>query len=155
MKIYRLEARQKLPISLEKAWSFFSDAGMLPEITPPWMNFKVVGALPEKMYPGMIATYRLQPILGLRVNWVTEITHVKENALFVDEQRFGPYRFWHHEHHFQEIDHGVEMTDIVHYALPLSYIGRMVHRLNVEKKLQDIFDFRRETLEGFFGSVPE
>lgn len=152
MKIYALQTSQQLPISLEEAWDFFSDASKLAEITPPWMNFQVTGELPDKMYPGMIATYRLQPMLGVKLQWVTEITHVKEHELFVDEQRFGPYRFWHHQHLFKEIDGGVKMQDIVHYALPFSLLGRAVHMISIEKKLQHIFSYRRQKLNERFAS---
>ena len=119
---------QRLPISVPEAWSFFSDPRNLPRITPPSLGLEVTSDLPGKMYPGMIVTYRVRPIPGVPVDWVTEITHVREPSLFVDEQRFGPYRFWHHEHHFREVEGGVEMVDLVLYALPLGGIGRVFGR---------------------------
>ncbi|AKG05275.1 hypothetical protein AAV35_011110 [Salimicrobium jeotgali] len=150
MKIYKIERTQQLPISLDEAWSFFSSAGNLSRITPPWMKFEVTGELPEHMYPGMIATYHLQPVLGITLSWMTEITHVEENKMFVDEQRHGPFRFWHHQHHFKEVENGVEMTDIVHYALPFSKVGRIAHRLNIRKKLEEIFRYRHQKVEEMF-----
>jgi len=144
---------QRLPISLAEAWTFFSDPRNLSRITPPSLGLEPTSDLPEKMYPGMIVTYRVRPIPWIRVGWVTEITHVRETSLFVDEQRFGPYRFWHHEHHFREIEGGVEMEDIVHSALPLGGVGRVVAGPLVRRRLDRIFAFRRRFLEREFGPV--
>lgn len=153
MKIYQLQLKQQLPISMDEAWKFFSDPGKLPELSPSWMHFKVT-SLPEgAMYPGMIATYSLKPLLGIKLNWITEITQVQDRAYFIDEQRFGPYRFWHHEHRIIEIDGGVELIDTVHYALPFGFLGRIAHKLNVENKLHGVFKFRYDTLENLFGTL--
>lgn len=152
MKIYRLQRTQCLPIDLGKAWGFFSDASNLPEITPSWMKFQVLSLLPKQIYPGMIAIYKVQPFKGIMMNWVTEITHVIDQQLFVDEQRFGPYSFWHHEHHFSEVPGGVKIDDIIHYALPLGPLGRLAHQLIVINKLQQVFDYRFQELEKRFGT---
>jgi len=151
LKPYVLKEVQRLPISLPEAWRFFSDPRNLPRITPPSLGLEVTSDLPGKMYPGMVITYRVRPIPGVRVGWVTEITHVLEPSLFVDEQRFGPYRFWHHQHHFREIEGGVEMEDIVHYALPLGTIGRVFGGPLVRRRLAEIFAFRRRFLVREFG----
>lgn len=153
LKVYKLQTKQQLPISLEEAWTFFSDPGKLPELSPSWMHFRVTDLPDGDMYPGLIATYSLKPLLGIRLNWVTEITHIKEHEFFIDEQRFGPYRFWHHEHRFKEISNGVEIIDTVHYTLPMGVLGRIAHKLNVEKKLHEVFIFRYKTLENLFGSI--
>ncbi len=150
MHLYHLHAQQRLPITLQAAWEYFSSPNNLAEITPAWLNFKVTSALPEKMYAGMIVTYQVRPWGGLALNWVTEISHVNAPHFFVDEQRFGPYRFWHHQHHLREVAGGVEMTDLVHYALPLGPLGRLAHVLSVNTRLQEIFQFRRVQLEKKF-----
>ncbi|MCP2501861.1 MAG: SRPBCC family protein [Deltaproteobacteria bacterium] len=142
---------QHLPISLPEAWSFFSDPRNLSRITPPSLGLEVTSDLPGVMYPGMIVTYNVRPIPWVSVGWVTEITHVREPVLFVDEQRFGPYRFWHHEHHFREVEGGVEMEDIVHYALPFGTIGRVFGGPLVRRRLEQIFSFRRRFLVREFG----
>jgi ligand-binding SRPBCC domain-containing protein len=105
------------------------------------------------MYPGMIITYQIRPLGNFPVNWLTEITHVQEPFLFVDEQRSGPYRLWHHQHMFHEIAGGVEMTDLVHYALPYGVFGRLLHHIAVAAQLREIFDFRKARLEQFFGRI--
>jgi len=107
------------------------------------------------MVPGMIVTYSIRPLLGIPVRWVTEITHVQEPNLFVDEQRFGPYRFWHHQHHFREVDGGIEVEDLVHYGLPFGGIGRFLGGSHVRRQLAGIFSFRKTFLEGMFGAMPE
>jgi len=151
MKLYVLEREQRLPIPLSQAWDFFSDARNLARITPPEMGFEVTSRLPERMYAGMIITYRIRPLLGVPVNWVTEITHVDEGRLFVDEQRFGPYRFWHHQHLFREVPGGVEVGDIVHYALPPG--AGPARPLIVQPRLHAIFDHRRRVLTEMFGTL--
>jgi ligand-binding SRPBCC domain-containing protein len=142
-----------MPTSLEKAWDFFSSPLNLVKITPPEVAFKVTSGFKEgtKMYPGMIITYKLSPFGGIRINWVTEITHVKENEYFVDEQRSGPYALWHHQHHFKEVERGVWMTDLIQYAMPCGFIGKMVNSLLVKDKLKKIFDYREEAIVKLFG----
>ena len=111
------------------------------------MGFDVKTELPEKMYEGLMIEYTVKPLLGIPMNWITEIKTVKDLEFFVDEQRKGPYKIWHHEHHFKEIDGGVEMTDIVSYELPLGILGRIMHPFVVQKKLEEIFDFRFKAVE--------
>ena len=152
MKLHVLEREQRLPIPVAQAWDFFADARNLARITPPERGFQVVSPLPERMHAGMLITYRIRPLLGVPVRWVTEITHVDEGRLFVDEQRFGPYRFWHHQHLFREVPGGVEVRDVVHYALPRG--AGAAGRLLVQPRLIAIFDHRRRVLEEMFGSLP-
>jgi len=153
MKVFTLKAIQNVPIGIEEAWEFFSNPNNLKIITPEWLNFKVTSKLPEKMYPGMIISYKVHPVLGVPMNWVTEITQVKEPFYFVDEQRFGPYKLWHHQHHFKETNDGVEMTDIVNYALPFDPFSRPINSLIVKNRVRDIFKFRERKLETLFSSV--
>jgi ligand-binding SRPBCC domain-containing protein len=152
MSLHRLEATQRLAVSPEEAWAFFSDPRNLAAITPPGMGFVVRGELPAVMHPGMIVVQTVRPLLGIPVTWVTEISHVIEGRLFVDEQRFGPYRFWHHQHHFQEIPGGIEMRDIVHYSLPFGPFGDAVNALLVRRRVRAIFAFRHAVLEQRFGA---
>lgn len=151
MKLYTFTAEQKLPTSLTEAWGFFSDASNLAVITPPSLGFVVTSTLPPTVHPGLIVSYRVRPLFGVPVTWVTEITHVQEPLLFVDEQRFGPYRFWHHQHHFREIDGGVEIRDIVHYALPPLPGTSLARRWLVAPRLEEIFTYRRMVLEDRYG----
>ena len=150
MKIYQIKSKQILPMTLDSSWKFFSGPRNLPKITPPWLNLKITSDLPDKMYEGMIITYKVYPFLGIPSNWVTEITQVKEKNFFIDEQRFGPYKFWHHQHHFKQIDEGIEMEDIVTYALPLDPLSRPLNSLFVGNKVKEIFKFREEVLNKLF-----
>lgn len=149
MKLHRLEQRQMLPITIAEAWDFFGNPANLPLITPSSLGFRITSPLPERMYGGMIVAYTVTPLHGIRVGWVTEITHAKAPVFFVDEQRFGPYRFWHHQHHFISVSSGTEMLDLVHYALPFGLFGRLAAPL-VAKRLKAIFDYRRLVLERRF-----
>ncbi len=152
MAVYNLKTVQKLPVTLEKAWDFFSSPANLADITPDHMGFNIISAHHgEKMYPGQIIEYTVKPLLGIPLYWMTEITHVKGGQYFVDEQRFGPYAMWHHQHHFKPIEGGVEMTDIVHYKLPLWVLGDIANGLFVRRQLDDIFNYRVKKVEELFG----
>ena len=155
MKIYSLHTIQKLPISIDEAWKFFSNPKNLKIITPDYMGFDIVSGGDRPMYAGQIIQYIVKPVAGLKTKWVTEITHVNEPFHFVDEQRFGPYSLWHHKHFFREIEGGVEMEDIVDYKLPFGLIGRAVHQPVVRKKLEEIFAFRKKKLLELFGEYKE
>lgn len=152
MKIYKLHTIQKLPISLDKAWGFFSNPKNLETITPDTMAFKTNSGDERDIFPGQIIEYTVSPILGIKMKWVTEITHVVDKNYFVDEQRFGPYALWHHKHFFTEIEGGIEMEDIVHYKLPMGILGRLVHPFLVKPKLDEIFDYRKKKLIELFGA---
>lgn len=140
---------------MDEAWAFFSSPLNLQKITPPDMRFVVTSdyTADTKMYAGMIITYKISPLAGIKLNWMTEITHVHDRQYFVDEQRFGPYALWHHQHHFKEIPGGVEMTDILHYAIPFGIIGRLTNNVYVGKKVKDIFDYRVKAVEELFGKM--
>jgi ligand-binding SRPBCC domain-containing protein len=153
MKSYTIHFTQKMPISLEKAWDFFSSPLNLAKITPKSMSFIVTSDYTEKtkMYEGMLITYKVAPLLGIKMNWMTEITTVREHQYFIDEQRFGPFKFWHHEHHFEEIDGGVLMTDKLTYGIPFGVIGQLANEIIVAKQTQEIFDYRVKAVDEMFG----
>lgn len=151
MKIYNLQSKQKLPISVNKAWDFLSSPLNLKTITPEYMGFNILSGADRKMYPGQIIQYIVTPLFGIKTKWVTEITHVQENKYFVDEQRFGPYALWHHKHFIRPIDGGVEMEDIIDYKIPFGLIGQLVHPIIIKPKLKEIFDYRHDKLIEIFG----
>lgn len=153
MKIHTIKRTQILPIDLQTAWDFFSSPKNLAVITPPEMGFKTLYTSGgEKTYAGQIIRYKVNVLPGLPVHWVTEITQVSELNYFIDEQRFGPYALWHHQHHFKKIEGGVEMTDEVNYAIPFGFIGRLANWLFVEQRVNGIFDHRFKILENYFRS---
>lgn len=151
MKIYNLQSKQKLPISVNKAWDFLSSPINLKTITPEYMGFNILSGADRKMYPGQIIQYIVTPLFGIKTKWVTEITHVQENKYFVDEQRFGPYALWHHKHFIRPIEGGVEMEDIIDYKIPFGLIGQLVHPIIIKPKLKEIFDYRHDKLIEIFG----
>ncbi|AXY76379.1 hypothetical protein D3H65_21320 [Paraflavitalea soli] len=155
MSVHSFKAVQCIPVSLQEAWAFFSSPVNLQAITPPDVHFRVTSTLHgESIYPGQIIEYKIKPLWGIEWYWMTEITHVEPGRYFADEQRYGPYSLWHHQHHFKEVPGGVEMTDIVHYKIPGRWLGDLVAGRLVEKKLQQIFAFRFKTIEGLFGKYP-
>lgn len=147
--IHRLETKTLIPSDLDNVWAFFSNPLNLSKITPEWLglNIKNKDSIPPHMYAGMIICYDVNLFLGLKTEWVTEITHVKEREFFVDEQRFGPYSFWHHQHLFKKVEGGVEMTDIIHYKTPFGLGSKFV-----QNRLDKIFDYRNEKIKNLFNT---
>ncbi|MBK5280276.1 MAG: SRPBCC family protein [Bacteroidia bacterium] len=151
MKLYHLKRIQFLPIAIEHAWEFFSSPNNLSKITPERMNFKILYVSGGgTAYAGQIIKYKVNVLRGIRVNWITEITHVNKPFHFIDNQRFGPYSFWHHQHMFKEVPGGVELIDEVNYALPLGVLGRLAHWIFVRGEVNSIFDHRYNVLEKHF-----
>ena len=149
--VFTLKSRQKIQVSVEKAWEFFSSPENLAKITPSEMDFHITSGVPEKAYPGQLITYKVNVVKGVRLNWVTEITQVKENEFFIDEQRFGPYKMWHHEHFFERIDeNSCWISDKVTYKLPLGLLGKLAHVLFVKNQLRGIFEYRTKQINTFF-----
>lgn len=153
MKIYSFRFLQNIPVGLDEAWAFFSSPFNLAKITPS-VGFSITSDIQpdEIMYPGILISYTVAPLAGIKMNWLTEITHIREKEYFVDEQRFGPFAFWHHQHHFKEIEGGITMEDILTYAIPYGFIGRIVNSLAVEKKVLDIFKTRENKINEIFNS---
>ncbi len=152
MAFYQLEKTQIIPAGIDEVWSFISSPANLKYITPAYMGFEIINNhIPEKMYPGMIISYKVSPLFGLKMKWVTEITHVKENEYFIDEQRIGPYSMWHHKHKITPTKGGVLMTDIVTYKPPLGFLGALSNKIIIKKRLDEIFNFRESAIEKRFG----
>lgn len=150
MKVHRLHRSQHLPISLERAWPFFSTPRNLEQITPGFLNFEITSEVPDDIYSGLIITYRIAAVAGIPMTWVTEIKHVEPFQRFVDEQRIGPFRFWYHEHSFRALADGIVMEDTVYYVMPWGWLGDIIHALFIKARLQAIFDFRHDYLAGFW-----
>lgn len=149
--LYTIETKQLIRADLAAVWAFMSNPRNLARLTPPYLGFEVLSKENNyHMYPGQIIEYYVKPLLNIKLHWVTEITHVQHESYFVDEQRFGPYAFWHHKHFLQETAGGVEMRDMVHYKLPLGLLGNLANAAFVKKQLKGIFDFRYQQVETLF-----
>lgn len=156
MAIYQLFTEQKIPASIDEVWDFISSPKNLKRITPDYMGFDITSKhLPEKMYAGMIISYIVKPLMGIKTPWVTEITHVRDKEFFVDEQRVGPYKLWHHQHRIEPIEGGVLMRDIVTYRPPFGMLGRLANKLIIGKKVRGIFDYREKAIVEIFGPFVE
>lgn len=152
MYLHSLERVQIIKTDIKTAWKFFSDPGNLSIITPEYMNFNIFTEnLPDEIYPGLIIEYRISPLWGIKQKWVTEIKHVIPEKLFVDEQIFGPYKFWHHLHYFEIIDKDkIRMIDRVYYKLPFGLAGRLINQILIRNRLNQIFDYRKLKIEEIF-----
>lgn len=140
-----------IPRPLNEVWEFFSRPENLNDITPEDMSFQIMTDLEgQSMYQGMIIQYKVSPFPGVKMNWTTEITHVKEGSYFIDEQRFGPYALWHHQHHFYEQDNGVLMKDLLHYKVPYGIIGTLADFILVDKRVEEIFRYREKAIRKIF-----
>ncbi|NOU61178.1 SRPBCC family protein [Marinifilum caeruleilacunae] len=148
MSFYQFYKEQILHASIDDVWEFISSPINLKEITPKYMGFDITSNLmDEKMYPGMIISYKVSPVLGIKTTWVTEITQVREKSYFVDEQRVGPFSIWHHQHIIEQVSNGVIMKDIISYKPPFGILGAIANNLFIKSKLNEIFDYRRKVLE--------
>ncbi len=153
MPLYQLKTIQKIPATIDDVWDFISSPNNLKEITPDYMGFEITNDLGDaKMYTGMIISYKVKPILGIPMTWVTEITHVEDMKYFIDEQRVGPYTIWHHQHHIEEIENGVLMSDIISYQPPLGVLGAIANKIMIKSQLKEIFDYRHKSIVEKFGA---
>lgn len=154
MAIQHLRRQQDIQLSLAEAWDFFSQPANLDTITPPDLAFEIVSGADERMFAGQIITYRIGLFPGWRASWVTEITAVQEGAYFIDEQRFGPYAFWHHRHTFEALPGGgVRLGDILHYDVGKGWAGDLALHLFVRRRVESIFAYRARILAERFGEV--
>lgn len=151
MSVHKLQFKQVIPQPIESVWQFFSNPKNLEKITPPEMGFEHTVYSNENMYAGMIIMHKVRPILNIPVNWVTEITQVNAPHFFIDEQRKGIYSFWHHQHHFEAVENGTEMTDIIHYEVPFGFLGDIVNSIFVRNKLHEVFEYRFKKVDEIFG----
>ncbi len=148
MHIYVLERQQWLPRPVDHLFPFFSRPENLQEITPPWLNFRVVEA-PKNLSAGALIRYRLR-WHGLPIRWTTEISEWNPPERFVDRAISGPYALWNHEHTFQPHNGGTTMRDRVTYALPFGWIGHLAYLGAVRRDVERIFDFRADTMRRLF-----
>lgn len=149
-KTYTIRQVQLLNIPVETAWAFFSDPLNLVKITPASLDFKIISDIDsDHIYTGQLITYKVRPLLGISVKWLTRITAVENNKMFVDEQLKGPYKLWRHEHHFKPVGKKTEMTDIVQYQIPFGFLGTLTLPL-VKRQLNKIFKYRRKVVESMF-----
>ena len=148
--MYQLKRTQFIKADLQTCWTYFSAPANLHTITPDYIDFKVLTPVPDEMYEGLIIKYTIRPILGIPLTWISEIKTIREGIYFIDEQRQGPYKLWHHEHHFKEVEGGVEMTDIISYSMPYGVIGKVARWLFVRRQLENIFDYRFKKVDELF-----
>ncbi|PZX46846.1 SRPBCC family protein [Algoriphagus chordae] len=152
MGVYQFKRTQTFQQPIETLWDFISDPKNLKKITPEYMGFDITSEnLPDQMYQGMIVSYNVSPLFGIKTTWVTEITHVKHQEYFVDEQRVGPYKLWHHQHFLRATPSGTEMEDIVTYQPPMGLMGSFMNKVIIAQKLEEIFAHRHKMMNELFG----
>ena len=148
---YQLHFSQTLNCSIDDAWSFITTPSNLKKVTPKAMSFRILSDNDQtKVYPGMIIIHEVVPLLGIKMKWMTEITQCMEKKRFVDEQRVGPYKMWHHQHIIEDHESHVIMKDIITYIPPFGIIGRIANKVFIKKKINSIFQYRREILDKLF-----
>ncbi len=153
MYCYTLSTKQRVARPLDTVFAFYAEPRNLARLTPPSLGFRLVDPSEPVMARGLRLTYRIRP-LGIPMTWVSEITEYDPPHWFADEQRRGPYAYWHHEHTFRAVDGGTEVADEVTYGLPFGPVGRLVHALVVRRQLAAIFSFRETAVRETFGGGP-
>lgn len=148
--IYTLTTSTCLGASRYECWEFLKNPENLNLITPPELHFRIISDIPATMFDGMLIEYSIRvPGFGQQ-KWLTEIKHIMEYHSFVDEQRYGPFRFWYHFHGITESTQGLNSVDHVTYIMPFGYLGRLLHAGYVRKVLLHIFRYRKEKLKQIF-----
>jgi ligand-binding SRPBCC domain-containing protein len=148
-----LERVQMVPHLPGDVFQFYADPRNLARITPPWLHFRMASDGPLEMRAGLQIDYRIRP-LWVPQRWTSEITVWDPPHRFVDEQRRGPYRRWHHEHTFRAIGDGTEIRDRVTYALPFGPLGGLAHAVFVRRQIEAIFTYRTRAVHDLFGASP-
>lgn len=154
MAFYQFYKAQIVHASKDEVWDFISSPENLKVITPDHMGFEITSPNKvDKMYEGMIISYKVSPFSGFKTEWVTEITHIREKEFFVDEQRIGPCAMWHHQHILETVDEMVVMKDIITYQPPFGFLGTLANSLYIRNKLEQIFDYRAKAIDERFTKV--
>ena len=155
MAVHFIHNIQRIPITTEEAWTFFSTPANLSAITPDNMNFHILsGNATTTLYEGQVFEYKVSPLLHIPLYWKSLITTVEAPYRFLDRQLKGPYKRWEHQHNFKPIDGGVEMTDQITYEIPLGFLGEIANGLFVKQRLRGIFEFRYRKIEALLGAWP-
>lgn len=152
MAVHTLHTKQIIRATRQEAWDFFSNPRNLAKITPPELGFEIITPdLVPQVREGMMIAYRVRPLLGLPMTWLSEITLVEPGVRFIDEQRVGPYAVWHHEHEFHDLGDGrIEMEDKATYVLPFAPLGDLAHAWLVQPQLKRIFAYREKAVRELF-----
>jgi ligand-binding SRPBCC domain-containing protein len=140
-----LERTQVVPVSIARAFAFFSDPWNLAAITPTWLRFEIVAA-PHELEQGALLLYRLR-LFGVPIRWRTRIEEWRPPHGFTDVQLQGPYRVWEHTHRLTAVPGGTEIYDHVRYRLPFEPLASLIAPYTVRRWLDAIFDYRAQRIE--------
>jgi uncharacterized protein (TIGR01777 family) len=146
----RFSAAQFVPRSIEEVFTFFSLPQNLEELTPSWLNFRVLKcSTSEEIKEGTLIDYQLK-IHGVPVRWKTLIESWQPGKSFVDTQLKGPYRKWHHTHRFEKVKGGTLLLDEVVYQVPGGFVGNQFGGKFIRKDIESIFAFRKKKIAELF-----
>ena len=152
--LYTLYAKQTVDKEIDFLWDFFSKPRNLNKLTPEDVQFKIISGKSDDFYEGKIISYKIKPFKLVTLNWITEISQVEEGSYFIDNQISGPYKMWHHEHHFKSnADGTTQIIDKVKYKVPFYILGRLMHKIFIKRKLINIFNFRQKKINELFNNL--
>jgi len=143
------EAEQFIPRPKAEVFAFFCCEKNLEDLTPPWLNFRVLGKSTPEIGQGCLIDYVLK-IYGIPIKWRTLIEEWKPDESFVDTQLRGPYKKWHHTHTFTDVPGGTRMRDRVIYQVPFGGFGEALVGWKVRRDVRDIFAYRRLKIDHLF-----
>lgn len=147
--MFILERAQEIDQPVAEVFKFFERPENLKNITPPWLDFKILTTSPIQMKKDATIEYSIR-WHKIPIHWKTKILEYNPPHIFVDQQIYGPYTFWHHTHTFTETERGTLMIDVVRYVLPMWVLGDFIHELVIRKQLNDIFEYRRRAIDVIF-----
>lgn len=153
MQIHQLYRRQELNMTVQEAWDFFSSPHHLNDITPAFFHVEITSNVPEKIYAGLLISYRMKVVFGIPMAWLSEVSQCDEPKRFVYQQRIGPFKLWSHEVCLSETQSGIQLEDIMFYAMPFGWLGELLNRWLIADRLARIFDTRRDVLQAKWKSA--
>tara|TARA_B100000963_G_scaffold113286_2_gene98616 strand:+ start:245 stop:763 length:519 start_codon:yes stop_codon:yes gene_type:complete len=148
---YKLKATQNINAKIEDIWEYFTEIKNLEKIMPNKYNIKVTQGRKSKLYLGKIFNIRMKILPFVYTNITSEIKAIEKERLFIDSQIFGPYKMWHHEHHFiLNKDKSIQILDIVTYKLKNIPFMKILHKIFLKKEIVKTFYHRANRIKYFF-----
>ncbi len=137
----------RYPCTPEELYKWHARPGALQRLLPPWEKADIIHCS-GNIDPGATVKLRIKtgPFGIIPITFTARHLAAEKGKSFVDMQEKGPFAHWRHTHLFRPYDKGCELEDRVEYALPLQQILPAFILQQVERKLQEMFTWREQTL---------
>ena len=107
-----------IPTDIEKLFEFHCDTNNLPQITPPWIDVKIVD-LKLPLHEKSSITLDIKQY-GLTNRWVMQIDKMQPHHTICDKALKSPFKSFYHERKFEKVDeNNATLIDEITLELPL------------------------------------